>query len=175
MRRDGIALRPLPSESSFSGRTPGGGRREAERSAPWSTNGVLQRGIRKDLWPKLFSKRPVARHFVLPREEHVGCQSLRHCQHTILERGRRQFLRGPGNFYSKFRDCLFGRVPDFHSQRGIWCGWGAESNWDRLSFRRIYRGDSVWAKRSSFRYNPSTQFCHDAPVAQLDRVHGYEP
>ena len=26
-----------------------------------------------------------------------------------------------------------------------------------------------------FRYNSKTQFCHDAPVAQLDRVHGYEP
>src|SRR5208337_2110373 len=26
-----------------------------------------------------------------------------------------------------------------------------------------------------FRYNSETQFCHDAPVAQLDRVLGYEP
>src|ERR1039458_10898045 len=38
---------------------------------------------------------------------------------------------------------------------------------------RIRRSD--WAKRFCFRYNSKTQFCHDAPVAQLDRVLGYEP
>src|ERR1035441_1155909 len=32
-----------------------------------------------------------------------------------------------------------------------------------------------WAKRFCFRYNSETQFPHEAPVAQLDRVLGYEP
>ena len=34
---------------------------------------------------------------------------------------------------------------------------------------------SAWAKRFCFRYNLETQFRHNAPVAQLDRVLGYEP
>lgn len=38
-------------------------------------NGGLQRGIRKDLWPKYSPECPVARHFVCTKEMHVGC----HC------------------------------------------------------------------------------------------------
>jgi hypothetical protein len=41
-------------------------------------------------------------------------------------------------------------------------------------FARLPR-ESDWAKRFCFRYNLETQFLPDAPVAQLDRVHGYEP
>jgi hypothetical protein len=36
-----------------------------------STEG-MQRGIRKDLWPKYFPKCPVARHFVCPRRSMSG-------------------------------------------------------------------------------------------------------
>ena len=46
--------------------------RETERSV-LRRQTELQRGIRKDLWPKYFPKCPVARHFVCPKEEHVGC------------------------------------------------------------------------------------------------------
>ena len=45
--------------------------RETERSA-LRRQTELQRGIRKDLWPKYFPKCPVARHFVCPQEKHVG-------------------------------------------------------------------------------------------------------
>jgi hypothetical protein len=45
--------------------------RETERSV-LRRQTELQRGIRKDLWPKYFPKCPVARHFVCPKEKHVG-------------------------------------------------------------------------------------------------------
>jgi hypothetical protein len=35
----------------------------------------LQRGTRKDLWPKYFPECPVARHFVCPKEKQFNCQS----------------------------------------------------------------------------------------------------
>src|ERR1700690_1530610 len=35
----------------------------------------LQRGTRKDLWPKYFPECPVARHFVCPEEKQFGCHS----------------------------------------------------------------------------------------------------
>jgi hypothetical protein len=53
---------------------------------------------------------------------------------------------------------------------------------NRLNLSRLRRGfghmrtfGADWAKSPVSVYNSKTQFFHDAPVAQLDRVHGYEP
>jgi hypothetical protein len=85
-------------------------------------------------------------------------------------------LRWGGNFYSNLQIFYFGfrQGADFHSQRGIWRESEGEFN-SAQGFlgQRIQRPD--WAKRFCFLYNSKTQVCHDAPVAQLDRVHGYEP
>jgi hypothetical protein len=48
------------------------GRPGNEAECGSATTEKLQRGIRKDLWPKYFPKCPVARHFVYHHEEHVG-------------------------------------------------------------------------------------------------------
>jgi hypothetical protein len=50
---------------------------------------------------------------------------------------------------------------DFHSDSEVSIGEG---------IRRSGLGETIL-----FRYNSKTQFRHDAPVAQLDRVLGYEP
>src|ERR1700730_17546682 len=73
----------FPANPHF-GRTFWGKGRETERSVLWRQT-ELQRGIRKDLWPKYFPKCPVARHFVCPREKHVGCHPLTHWQHVWVE------------------------------------------------------------------------------------------
>ena len=66
------------------------------------------------------------------------------------------------------------KAADFHSQRGIWRESEAQIK-PGPEFLAGVSGASGRAKRFRFRYNSTTPFCHDAPVAQLDRVHGYEP
>ena len=57
----------FPAKSSnFPGGLSGEGSREVERSAFLVDERIFARGIQKDLWPKLFPKCPVARHFVCP-------------------------------------------------------------------------------------------------------------
>jgi hypothetical protein len=79
-------------------------------------------------------------------------------------------LRWAGNFYRSETFTLMNQSPvsarisgrnDFHSDSEVFIGEG---------IRRSGLGETIL-----FRYNSKTQFRHDAPVAQLDRVLGYEP
>ena len=74
----------------------------------------------------------------------------------------------------KFTNLPFWQGRDFHSRRGIWRESKGESNSPlgflaSVSIGRVGRNHSVSVIIQ--RHN----FHQDAPVAQLDRVHGYEP
>ena len=79
-------------------------------------------------------------------------------------------MRWSGNFYANLQIRDLGKGADFHSPRGIWRDSEAQIEFGRrVSCQRFRRFD--WAERFGFRYNLKTY----APVAQLDRVLGYEP
>src|SRR5271157_186245 len=81
------------------------------------------------------------------------------------------FALGPETFTLMYRFSVSKR-PRF-PQPGMQGGAGAYRTRLRFPGERIRR--SGLGEMILFRYNSETQFCHDAPVAQLDRVLGYEP
>jgi len=110
-----------------------GGRR-AGRNAPLAIDGVLQWGIRKDLWPKYFPKCPVARHFVCHRRSMSGAiaKALPTCIYRTL-----------------------GLV-------GFALGWKLLLKFGAGFFSERSRR-SGWAKRFCFGYNSETQFATMRP------------
>jgi hypothetical protein len=90
-----------------------------------------------------------------------------------------------GNFYAdklisvhhsvhhKVRSRDSAKATIFHSiEECAWIGRVVDHRW---VFSLTVSGDRGWAKRFCSVIIQNTQFCHDAPVAQLDRVLGYEP
>ena len=79
------------------GEDPVEGSRRTGRNAPLGTTKrqtELQRGIRKDLWPKYFPKCPVARHFVCYRRSMSDAISNILSTCIYRTRGRVGFARG---------------------------------------------------------------------------------
>lgn len=74
----------------------------------------------------------------------------------------------------KFTNLLLRLGPRFLQPARIWRESEGQIELGSGFFGERFRR-SGWAKRFSFRYNAKTQFWLNAPVAQLDRVHGYEP
>jgi hypothetical protein len=79
-----------------------------------------------------------------------------------------------GNFYADAPISAFAEATIFHSDEN-----SAHESEARLDAAQVLADERI--RRSGlgetilFRYNSKTQFRHDAPVAQLDRVLGYEP